>query len=126
DLEHDFRDGGRLPVFGTDSAVLRIGVRMLNGLITGYYTDWVWSQDGHPPLHISYGSRWQVMKGGPLDMRGHKAAYLKIVDDKFGLFEAFAPATGESLGIIQSTVNQKKTVEYWNHLQATKQGPMWV
>lgn len=137
DLQFDFRDGGRLPVIGTDTVVLRACARLLNGTIGAeYYTGFVYSQDGHVPFHISYGTRWRTLKGVPLDLRVHKAAVLDLYDRAKGLFQAtaFDPADGSpvDLGYIQSTLNAKDTVAYWDYLQGdparpeTQQGPVWV
>jgi len=130
DLQHDFRDFGRLPVKGTDDVVLRVVVRLLNGIINDYYTRIIYSQDGHVPFHISYGSTWQMVRSGmQLDLRVHKAAVLNLVDRNRAVFQAtaFAPdGTPVDLGEIRSLIEATDTVEYWDHLQATGQGPIWV
>lgn len=130
DLQGDFRDGGRLPVIGTNDVVLRVCARLVNGLVTDYYTLLVDSQDGHPPFHISYATRWLTQNGEPFDLRGNKAAMLSLEDERRGIFRAtcFSPVDGSpiDMGYIQSMFNVKDTVAYWNHLQATDQGPVWV
>ena len=137
DLQHDFRDAGRLPVRGTDNVVLRCCVRLLNGTIgTDYYTGYVYSQDGHVPFHVSYATRWRTQDGSPFDLRVHKAAVLDLYDRAKGVFKAtcFDPADGSpiDMGYIQSMLNIKDTVAYWDHLQGdpakpeTQQGPVWV
>ncbi|HEU4914882.1 MAG TPA: hypothetical protein VFT16_05810 [Candidatus Saccharimonadales bacterium] len=131
DLQFDFRDEGRLPVQGTDDVVLRCCTRLLNGTIgTDYYTGFVYSQDGHVPYHISYATRWRTTDGSPFDLRNNKAAVLNLVDEKMGVFQAtcFDPADGSpiDMGYIQSMLNIKDTVAYWNYLQQTGQGPVWI
>lgn len=132
DLQHDFRDGGRLPVKGTDNVVLRAAARMLNGTFADYYTNVVYSQDGHVPYHISYATRWRKQDGSAFDLRQNKAAMLDLEpgNRRMGLFRAtcFDPATGNpiDMGLIQSMLNVKDTVAYWDHLQGTGQGPVWV
>jgi hypothetical protein len=137
DLQHDFRDGGRLPVQGTDNVVLRACVRLLNGSVgQDFYTKYIYSQDGHVPFHISYATRWRKMNKEPFDLREYKAAVLNLVDRDKGIFQAtcFDPATGNpiDMGFIQSMLNIKDTVAYWDHLQTpdprdgSVQGPIWV
>ena len=128
DLQHDFRDGGRLPVKGTDNVVLRTCARLLNGTAgTEYYTDIVHSQDGHTPWHISFAPRWQNPHGEPLDLSVSKAAVLDLVEEKKGIFKASLPGPGgDKLGYYQSEVDALATVKYWHHLQDTKQGQIWV
>jgi nicotinamidase-related amidase len=130
DLQHDFRSLGRLPVTGTDNVVLRVVTRLLNGIIADYYTRIIYSQDGHVPFHISYGSTWQMMRdSAPLDLRVHKAAVLNLVDRQRAIFQAtaFAPdGTPVDLGEIRSLIEATDTVQYWDHLQTTGQGPIWV
>lgn len=130
DLQWDFGDYGRLPVIGTNDVVLRTCARMINGTVTPYYTLVVYSQDGHVPHHISYGSRWKTADGKPFDLRVNKAAVLDLADEKRGVFHAtcFDPANGSpiDMGYIQSSFNIKDTVAYWQHLQDTGQGPIWV
>lgn len=128
DLQGDFRPGGRLPVAGTDTVVLRTCARFLNGTVTDYYTLAVASQDGHPPLHISYASRWLRADGTPFDLREFKAAVLDLIDERRGIFQAtcFGPNGPIDMGPIQSMFNIKQTVTYWYHLQKTGQGPIWV
>jgi len=131
DLQHDFRPGGRLPVSGTDNVVLRACARLLNGTIgTDYYTQFVYSQDGHVPYHISYATRWRMKNGEPFDLRTNKAAVLNLVDENRGIFQAtcFDPTDGSpiDMGYIQSIINVKVTVDYWHHLEVTGQGPIWV
>jgi nicotinamidase-related amidase len=136
DLQHDFRDGGRLPVLGTDTVVLRSCVRLLNGSVTDFYTKYIYSQDGHVPWHISYATRWRMMDGTPFDLRQNKAAMLDLVDRNRGIFRAtcFDPTNGAAIdmGFIQSVLNIKDSVAYWDHMQGdpakpeTHQGPIWV
>ena len=131
DLEGDFRDRGRLPVSGTDSAVLRVATRFLNGTTTDYFTGAVFSQDSHPAGHISWGSSWYVLKGKervPLDLRELKAVILDLVDENMGIFKAtaFGPSGPIEVGYVQRRFNVKDSVAYWNYLQATDQGPIWL
>lgn len=131
DLEGDFREGGRLAVTGTNSAVLRVGSRLMNGLVTDHYTGLVYSQDSHPPNHISWGSSWNVLKGKervPLDLREHKAVILDLVDEQMGIFSAtaFGPSGPIEVGYVQRRFNVKDSVRYWQHLQDTNQGPIWL
>lgn len=130
DLQEDFRPSGRLPVMGTDDVVLRVAARLLNGTVSDYFTGVVWSQDGHPDWHISYSARWRDLQGNPFDLRKNKAAVLDLIDDKNGIFRAtcFNPQDGSpiDMGPIQSMINIKDTIAYWNYLQQTKQGPIWV
>jgi hypothetical protein len=130
DLQHDFRDQGRLPVTGTNDVVLRACARILNGTIDDYYTGVVYSQDGHVPHHISYATRWRRPDGSPFDLRQNKAAILDLADRAKGIFRAtcFDPTNGDpvDMGFIQSMFNIKDTVDYWDHLAATGQGPIWV
>lgn len=130
DLQNDFRDAGRLPVKGTDDVVLKTCIRLLNGTVANYFTGVVFSQDGHPAYHISYSDRWRTLKNQPFDLRVNKAAVLDLVDPAKGIFRAtcFNPADGSpiDMGFIQSMINIKDTVAYWNYLQQTGQGPVWV
>lgn len=130
DLQHDFRDQGRLPVMGTNDVVLRACVRMLNGTVDDYFTGVVFSQDGHVPHHISYATRWRTTDKRPFDLRNNKAAILNLVDRDKGIFSAtcFDPVTGDpiDMGFIQSMFNIPDTVAYWDYLEATGQGPIWV
>lgn len=130
DLQNDFRDGGRLPVLGTDDVVLRTAARLINGTVEDYYTGIVFSQDGHPDWHISYSAGWITEKGVPFDLRQNKAAILELEDPSMGLFNAtcFSPVDGSpiKMGRIQRMINQKDSVAYWNHLQTTNQGPVWL
>lgn len=131
DLQFDFRPEGRLPVMGTDDVVLRCCARLLNGTIgADYYTGYVYSQDGHIPFHISWGTRWRKMDGSPFDLRVNKAAVLDLYDENKGIFKAtcFNPADGSpiDMGYIQSMLNIKDTVNYWRYLQQTNQGPVWI
>jgi nicotinamidase-related amidase len=129
DFEEDFRPQGRLPVMGMDDVVLRVCVRLINGTVTEYYTDVIWTQDGHPDNHISYASRWRKTDGSPFDLRTHKAAVLTLADEARGIFKAtcFGPdGSPIDMGYIQSSFNIKDTVAYAKHLEATGQGPVWV
>lgn len=132
DIQGDFRPGGRLPVLGTDDVMMRLAARILNGVFTGYYGDIIYSKDGHVPWHISYGSRWMTERGVPFDLRIHKAAVLSLEDDMRGraLFRAtcFDPQDGSpiDMGYVQSMVNALDSVAYWDHLQKTGQGPIWL
>ncbi len=128
DLQDDFREGGRLGVNGTDTAVLRACVRAINGTILDHYTLAVHSQDSHPPLHLSFGSRWWAEDGLPFDLREHKAAVLDLADERRGIFKAtcFGPNGPIDMGHIKSMFNADDTVKYWHHLQGTGQGPVWV
>ena len=130
DLQDDFRDDGRLAVKGTDTVVLRIAARILNGIVNDHYTGIIFSLDGHPHQHISYSVRWRTMKGLPFDLTVNKAAILTLVDRDKAIFRAtcFNPADGTpiDMGYVQSYFDAKDTVAYWDHLQTTGQGPIWV
>lgn len=128
DIQGDFREGGRLPVFGTNDAALRTCVLGINGTVQDHYTLAVTSLDGHVPHHVSFASRWIGKDGKPFDLREYKAAVLNLKDERMGLFEAtcFGPNGPIEMGLIQSMFNVKDTVAYWYHLQATGQGPIWV
>ena len=69
DLQEDFRDPGfgRLPVTGTNDVVLRVCARLLNGIVTDWFTGVTYSLDGHPLQHISYDYYWRSTDGNPLD-----------------------------------------------------------
>lgn len=127
DLQADFRPRGRLPVSGTDDVVLRTVARLLNGTFEEHYTDFVYSLDGHPPQHISYGARWRDQNGNPLDLSTRKAAILTLADEAKAVFEAtcFDPKDGHpvSAGHYQSRFDPKDTVAYWHELQKTGQTP---
>jgi nicotinamidase-related amidase len=130
DLQNGFRDNGDLPVNGTDQVVLRACIRILNGIVNDHYTLIIHSQDGHVPWHISFGTRWINEQGDPFDLRTNKAAVLSLENRAHGVFRAtcFNPADGSpiDMGLIQSAFNIKDSVDYWDHLQATGQGPIWV
>jgi hypothetical protein len=82
------------------------------------------------PYHISYATRWHKQDGSPFDLRENKAAVLDLVDRDKGIFKAtcFSPVDGSpiDMGFIQSYINIKDTVAYWDYLQADGQGPVWV
>jgi hypothetical protein len=63
-------------------------------------------------------------------LRTHKAAVLDLANRNKGVFRAtcFDPQTGApiDMGFIQSMINIKDTVAYWDHLHQTGQGPIWV
>ena len=130
DLQDDFRDDGRLAVKGTDTVILRVCARLLNGIVTDHYTGVTYSLDGHPHQHISYSVRWRGTDGRPFDLRVNKAAILTLVDRNKAIFQAtcFSPVDGSpiDMGYVQSYFDARDTVEYWDHLQATGQGPIWV
>lgn len=130
DLQEDFRDDGRLAVKGTDTVVLRICVRLLNGIFADHYTGLIFSLDGHSLQHISYSVRWRSHDGKPFDLTTRKAAILELVDRKKAIFKAtcFSPADGSPIdaGFVQSKFDSADTVAYWDYLQATGQGPIWV
>lgn len=126
DLEEDFRDKGRLPVIGTDAVVLRMCARLINGTIEEHYSGLVASQDGHPENHRSFDRYWRDAKGVPLDLSVLKAAIFTLEDRKQAVFKAVHAATGDVLGYYQAHFDPQDTVAYWDHLQATGQGPIWV
>lgn len=129
DLQADFRDGGRLPVKGTDDVVLRVCTRLINGTVEDYYGGVIFSLDGHAPYHISFDYYWRDKDGNPLDLSKHGGAgILTLEDEAKGVFKAQAfNADGPYVvGYYQARFDVKDSVEYWNYLQATKQGPIWV
>ena len=130
DLQQDFRPSGRLPVKGTDNVVLRASVRLLNGTMVDYYTRIIASADGHPTNHISYATRWQDEKRERFDLSTRKAAMLELIDRNRGVFQAtcFDPSDGSPVnaGYVQDAYLPLGTVKYWDHLQSTGQGPIWL
>ncbi len=139
DLQQDFRDNGRLPVKGTDTAVLRTCVRLLNGTVSGYFAGVIESRDGHPGQHISYDIYWRDQQGNALDLRQHgNAACLTLVDEQKAVFKAYGfNANGPyDIGYFQPrfdaapprnpNVPDRSAVSYWKHLQATGQGDIWA
>ncbi len=129
DLQGDFRDHGRLPVTGTDNVVLRMCVRLLNGTAEEHFTGVMFSLDGHPVNHISYGYYWRDRDGNPLDLTQRKAACLTLVDENKAVFKAYGfqpDGTTIDLGYYQAKYDPKDTVVYWKHLQSTGQGDIWV
>jgi hypothetical protein len=128
DDQDDFRDDGRLPVSGMNTVVLRVSVRLLNGIFVEYFTDVMFSLDGHADDHVSYSTRWRNEKGQPFDLSVRKASVLALHDRDKAVFQAtcFGPDGPVDAGYIQSRCDPKDTVKYWDHLQATKQGSIWV
>ncbi len=130
DLQQDFRDRGRLPVSGTDNVVLRCASRLINGFITGYYAGLKRSKDGHPPVHISYGTYFRTQTGELFDLRTRKAAILNLADDKKGIFSAtcFNPNDGSPIdaGYVQPIFDPKGCVAYNQYLEKTGQGVQWA
>lgn len=135
DLQSDFRGKsdqgvGRLPVQGTDDVVLRVCARLINGTVQDHYSGLIWSEDGHSPNHISYGANWIDRNGMPLDPRKHgNACILELFDESKAVFvaKAFGPdGTPYEVGHYQRRFDPRDTVNYWKHLQATGQGPIWV
>lgn len=130
DLQSDFRDDGRLAVKGTNDVVLRVCTRTLNGFEEDFYTHLIFSLDGHPPQHVSYSVRYRFMDGRPFDLSANKAAILVLIDRKKAVFKAtcFNPADGSpiDMGYVQSHFDARDSVAYWDHMQATGQGPIWV
>ncbi len=129
DLQSDFRDKGRLPVKGTDAVILRTCERLINGVVDDFYAGIIFSLDGHPPFHISFDYYWRDEKGNPLDLSKHgKAAILTLEDEAKGVFkaQAFNVNGPYTVGYFQPRFDPQDAVAYWKHLQATKQGPIWV
>ena len=131
DLQEAFRDFGELGVNGTDTVVLRVAARLINGIIMGYYTIIVYSKDGHPIIHISFDTYWRDHKGRPLDLSKRKAACLTLNggSEKRCVFRAygFEPDGSQvDLGFYQPQFDPYDAVDYWKHLQATGQGDIWV
>ena len=129
DLQADFRDGGRLPVKGTDEVVLRTCTRLINGIVEDYFAGIMFSLDGHAPFHISFDYYWRDKDGLPLDLSKHGGASILTLEDeakcvfKVQAFNADGPYT---VGYYQARFDMKDSVAYWKHLQATNQGPIWV
>ena len=129
DLQNDFRPNGRLPVIGTDDVILRSCVRLINGTVTDFFGGVIISKDGHPPNHISFDIYWRDQKGNPLDLRQRKAACLTLVDKSRAVFRAYGFDPDGSiveLGHFQAHYDPRDAVEYWQHLQDTGQGDIWV
>ncbi|HEU5114975.1 MAG TPA: hypothetical protein VFT82_04395 [Candidatus Paceibacterota bacterium] len=129
DLEEDFRDDGRLPVKGTDQVVLRVCERIINGVVEDYYGGIMYSLDGHPFDHISFDCNWRDGAGDPLNLEQYgKAAILTLEDPVLGTFkaQAFSENGPYDIGTYRHAFDPMGTVAYWNHLQATGQGPIWV
>lgn len=136
DLQKDFGDNGRLPVSGTFDVVLRTVVRLLNGVVGGYYGGVIESRDGHPGQHISYASYWRDQNGVPLDLRQlGNACMLTLQDEDKAVFKAtgFNPdGSLNELGYYQPRFDatpaksDNSAVAYWQHLQATGQGDIWA
>ena len=132
DLQSDFRDKGRLPVKGTDAAVLRTCTRLMRGTVNDHFAGLLPSLDEHFMSHISFDCNWCYVGGGGerLNLSDHgKAAILTLKDEEKRVFEAHAfDANGKpySLGCVVSIGDMKDSVLYWKHLQATGQGPIWV
>jgi nicotinamidase-related amidase len=136
DLENDFRDkrkdqthGGRLPVQGNDDAVLRGAVRLINGTVESFYNALFCTQDGHPPLHVSFASCWRDRHGNPLDIAQYGgAACMTLHDEKKAVFRCYGfNADGPyDIGYYRRMFDPMDSVEYWRHLQNTGQGDIWV
>lgn len=129
DLQEDFRDGGRLPVKGTNDVVLRTCCRLLNGVVSDFYAGIIFSLDGHPMRHISFDYTWRDENGHPLDLSYHgRAAMLTLVDEAQGIFKAEAFRDGKiyTVGFYRSCFDKDNVVAYWKYLQGTRQGPLWV
>lgn len=129
DLQDGFRDKSlSLPVNGTDNVVLKICSRLINGIVSDFYTVLVLSQDGHPTNHISFDRYWRDNKGHALDLSSRKAACLTLEDESKSVFRCYGfTATGtETHGYFRAQFDPKDSVEYWKHLQATGQGDIWV
>jgi len=130
DLQEDFRESGNLPVQGTDDVCLRVSTRIINGTVTDYYSGLIYSQDGHPRHHVSFDYNWRDYQGKPLDLREHgNAAMMTLLDRDKAVFKCigFDGKGGTvDLGMYQPKFDPKDIVAYWDHLQATGQGDIWV
>ncbi|TSC80756.1 MAG: hypothetical protein G01um101429_65 [Parcubacteria group bacterium Gr01-1014_29] len=130
DLQQDFRDHGRLPVTGTDDVVLRCASRLINGFISGHYAGLKRSKDGHPPVHVSFGTYFRTQTGELFDLRTRKASILALEDDKKCIFKAtcFDPSDGSPVdaGYIQPMYKPHECVAYNHYLESTGQAPQWA
>lgn len=130
DLQEDFRDNGRLPVKGTDDVVLRTCARLINGFHSGHYAGVKCSQDGHPMVHISFGTYFRGQDGLPFDLRTRKVSILSLEDEKRAIFKAtcFDPTNGSPVdaGYVQPIYNTKDIITYYRYLESTGQLPMWA
>jgi len=129
DLQQDFRPRGRLPVQKTDPVILRCCARTINGFITGHFGGLKCSRDGHPPVHISFGTYYRTQDGQLLDLRTRKAAILALADEKMCIFKATgfeADGSPVDLGFVQPLYDPKDAVAYYKHLDTTGQLPMWA
>ena len=133
DMEDDFRLSGRLPVVGTDDAVLKCCARMINGTVQDFYTGIFVSQDGHPQNHISFDTYWRKPNGTALNLGINeapwggpvKAATLTLADEKSAAFHC-VDVVGNDLGYVRSAFDPYGAVEYWKELQDSGQGDIWV
>jgi nicotinamidase/pyrazinamidase len=129
DLQQGFRDDDELPVSGTNTVVLRVSARIVNGTVEDYYTSYVYSLDGHPTQHISFDYYWRDSNGNPLDLSRHnRAGCLTLDDEDKAVFRAYGfGANGPyDIGYYRAAFDPMDAVDYWKHLQATGQGDIWA
>lgn len=129
DLQNDFRDKGRLPVKGADEVILRVCYRLINGVIEDHFVGIIFSLDGHPFYHRSFDYVWIDKVGNVLDLSQHGGAAILTLESrkkclfKVQAFNAFGPYT---VGYYKDRFEPEDSVAYWDYLQKTNQGPIWV
>ena len=127
DMEKDFQPGGRLGVPGMFEDIERLGERIIQGTLNQFYTDLIITVDTHPIYHRSAPIGWEDEQGNLPD--ASVPLFMILIDDNPAdpIFEAIN-VLGVNLGKFRPTFMKGHAVDYWKHLQATKQGNghIWV
>ena len=125
DNQWDFTEKGRLPVTGMFDDVQRLCERIIEGVYSGYYTDFMVTFDCHPPLVIHGSSWWKDEDGNGPDVT--LPVMMKLVDPATAKFEATF-ISGDPSKYYYPVYDRKGAVEYAQHLEATNQngGNIWV
>jgi nicotinamidase-related amidase len=125
DEQWDFTEKGRLPVTGMFADVRRVCDRIVTGVLSGFYTDFMLTFDCHPPLVIHGSGWWRDEDDNAPDVT--LPVMMKLVDPTTAAFEATF-ISGAPSKIYYPRFDRKGAVEYAQHLEATKQngGNIWV
>lgn len=125
DYEDDFMPHGRLPVQGMYEDVERYCDRLIKGICEEYYTHIMKTFDKHPP-HVVHGDTWWADEfGNPPNLSLPVTMTLDDPNPKKPAFKCNY-LDGSPSKIFFPTTMRKHTIKYWNHLNATGQGDIWV
>jgi len=124
DMERDFMPDGRLPVKGSFEDVERLGERIIHGITGEHYTDIMVTIDKHPPITIHSDVWFRDELGNPPDVTLPVRMVLDDPNPKRPVFKGHY--VDGSVKTYVPNAMPKHTVAYWQHLNKTNQGDIWV